>query len=277
LIELLVVIAIIAILAAILFPVFAQARDKARAASCISNLKQMGTAWQMYTQDYDERFPAAGRPPATFGSDWSGDGPLGPCQFMREMSAFGGWTGNLLIPYTKNTGIYTCPSTPSSNTVNYGDGNKCWNQTQFPVPYTHTSYGYNYIATGSRAIAQINNPADLAVMWDGINGWIDCNFTLSGSCGLWHQRDIPVFLTKIGRPLHPGMSPAWTTSASNVNRVAPHNNNINYMFADGHVKASRWDRLTWGNIGGHVIPESHPDYKLSLMTLPTATWGSGVN
>ena len=57
LIELLVVIAIIAILAAILFPVFAQAREKARGAACLSNVKQMGLAWMMYAQDYDERFP----------------------------------------------------------------------------------------------------------------------------------------------------------------------------------------------------------------------------
>src|SRR5438270_12262778 len=59
LIELLVVIAIIAILAAILFPVFAQAREKARAISCLSNMRQLATAVQMYTQDYDEVFPFA--------------------------------------------------------------------------------------------------------------------------------------------------------------------------------------------------------------------------
>src|SRR6187397_3069385 len=58
LIELLVVIAIIAILAAILFPVFAQAREKARQTSCLSSLKQWGNAFMMYVQDYDERFPA---------------------------------------------------------------------------------------------------------------------------------------------------------------------------------------------------------------------------
>ena len=58
LIELLVVIAIIAVLAAILFPVFAQARDKARQAACLSNLKQVGTALAMYQQDYDERMPS---------------------------------------------------------------------------------------------------------------------------------------------------------------------------------------------------------------------------
>src|SRR3979490_783910 len=59
LIELLVVIAIIAILAAILFPVFAQAREKARAISCLSNMKQIGLAIGMYTQDYDEMLPLA--------------------------------------------------------------------------------------------------------------------------------------------------------------------------------------------------------------------------
>src|SRR6187399_946348 len=58
LIELLVVIAIIAILAAILFPVFAQAREKARQTTCLSNNKQIGMATMMYLQDYDERFPA---------------------------------------------------------------------------------------------------------------------------------------------------------------------------------------------------------------------------
>ncbi len=88
LIELLVVIAIIAILAAILFPVFAQARESARRTSCLSNLKQLGTAFQMYQQDYDGRFhKAAGiRSPAVNGfgaaNSWlvSLDGPCQECQ-----------------------------------------------------------------------------------------------------------------------------------------------------------------------------------------------------
>jgi prepilin-type N-terminal cleavage/methylation domain-containing protein/prepilin-type processing-associated H-X9-DG protein len=273
LIELLVVIAIIAILAAILFPVFAQARDKARSASCISNLKQMGTAWMMYTQDYDERFPNANS-----GINWEGDGPEGDCQFMAERSGFGGWTGNLLIPYTKNTGIFECPSNPNFMSVNAGNANKCWNQTKYRIPYQRVSYGYNYIALGSRAISQISNPADQIAIWDAISQWPDCCYTCAGSCGIWAQRDIPAFLRKIGRPLHPAMQdPASNWVGGSVQRVAPHNNNVNYMYADGHVKASRWDRLTWGNLAGHVIPESHPDYKLSLVTLPTVTWGSGVN
>src|SRR5437588_9008231 len=98
LIELLVVIAIIAILAAILFPVFAQARDKARSASCLSNLKQMGTAWMLYAQDYDEMFPfsMSGDPVNSFPNNW------GRCSDMKDRSHFGGWIGNLLVPYTKN-------------------------------------------------------------------------------------------------------------------------------------------------------------------------------
>src|SRR5688500_3397391 len=82
LIELLVVIAIIAILAAILFPVFAQPRDKARQAMCQSNMKQMGTAVMMYAQDYDERYPSA---------HW-------------------GIYLVLVQPYIRNTATWACPS-----------------------------------------------------------------------------------------------------------------------------------------------------------------------
>ena len=90
LIELLVVIAIIAILAAILFPVFAQARAKARQASCGSNIRQMSLAVTLYTQDYDERFPMA----ATLLPNFS----------------FLNWH-DLADPYVKNKQIWNCPST----------------------------------------------------------------------------------------------------------------------------------------------------------------------
>src|ERR1043165_5533249 len=88
LIELLVVIAIIAILAAILFPVFAQARAKARQASCLSNTKQLGLALNMYVQDYDETLPAES-------FDYNDD-TQGICY--------------LVLAYTKNMDIWTCPS-----------------------------------------------------------------------------------------------------------------------------------------------------------------------
>lgn len=105
LIELLVVIAIIAILAAILFPVFARARSKARQASCLSNVKQLMVSVQMYAQDYDGGFPS------------------------RIDHSFGGftWPMDLLPPYVKNTAIFTCPEARGGWSANqaprYG---VCW-------------------------------------------------------------------------------------------------------------------------------------------------------
>ncbi|MBC7808384.1 MAG: prepilin-type N-terminal cleavage/methylation domain-containing protein [Akkermansiaceae bacterium] len=108
LIELLVVIAIIAILAAILFPVFAQAREKARQTSCLSNQKQSGLGFLMYVQDYDEQFPAVGpgtgiNDPNIFVTDIYGKKQTGDWLEIRFCTA-------LLLPYTKNTQIYFCPS-----------------------------------------------------------------------------------------------------------------------------------------------------------------------
>ena len=94
LIELLVVIAIIAILAAILFPVFAQARDKARSASCMSNMKQLGLAFMQYVQDSDETMPLVAY------SMWDRRSPH--------------WS-DLVFPYVKETGVYNCPSDPQDS------------------------------------------------------------------------------------------------------------------------------------------------------------------
>src|ERR1051326_7678262 len=129
LIELLVVIAIIAILAAILFPVFAQAREKARSISCLSNVKQFGLGEQMYIQDYDETFPLA----------WGAEtNPPPPGQYEDPSS----WW-NEIYPYIKNgsggtayngvgsgdvdergqtsnkKGLYHCPSATVSDKINY--------------------------------------------------------------------------------------------------------------------------------------------------------------
>ncbi len=104
LIELLVVIAIIAILAAILFPVFAQAREKARATSCLSNMKQMGLAVVQYTQDNDETFMNGSVPPASASDNYN----------------YGmGWAGQV-YPYVKSRGVYACPDDPFAASSGFG-------------------------------------------------------------------------------------------------------------------------------------------------------------
>ena len=155
LIELLVVIAIIAILAAILFPVFARAREKARQTSCLSNLKQLGLAALMYVQDYDEMFP-----PYFTSADqyWCG---------LRDIPKWD-TSKSLLSPYTKNGQIQKCPSF-RAQAVGYECG-----------------YGYNWVYVGGMLdpvtwsygppadMSELTTPTmtavfgDSEVYWDGL-------------------------------------------------------------------------------------------------------------
>jgi prepilin-type N-terminal cleavage/methylation domain-containing protein len=114
LIELLVVIAIIAILAAILFPVFAQARAKARQAVCISNVKQLGLGFMMYVQDYDEDFPYWA---------WGNSSPIGGCS-GAPCGHFESIWFNAIYPYVKNAGVYACPNANDHSTIAQ---NAMWN------------------------------------------------------------------------------------------------------------------------------------------------------
>ena len=107
LIELLVVIAIIAILAAILFPVFAKARDKGRQSACLSNIKQIGMASMMYCEDYDETYPYYYY---TASMAWP-FGVMLPPQSGPNTYDGGPWTYPL-APYIKNTGIWYCATSP---------------------------------------------------------------------------------------------------------------------------------------------------------------------
>ncbi len=149
LIELLVVIAIIAILAAILFPVFARAREQARRTACTSNVKQMTLAVLMYAQDYDERLLLGVHPCAV----WPGSTAI-THSYVTPNLAF----GHLMTPYTKNDRIYVCPSG--------NDGDPCWGHT----------YAYDAGLFAASAPGAPGNGYTLAQFPDAAGTWVlgDC-------------------------------------------------------------------------------------------------------
>jgi len=148
LIELLVVIAIISILAAILFPVFARARENARRATCLSNLKQIGLGMLMYNQDYDERYPK------TYSALASGDIPADNEVFF---DGFESWQ-QMIYPYVKSHQLFFCPNTPSPVGADIASDPR----TNPLSRLLNANYGYSqYIGSTSNplAMAAIVSPA----------------------------------------------------------------------------------------------------------------------
>jgi len=143
LIELLVVIAIIAILAAILFPVFAQAREAARKATCQSNLKQIGTALSMYQQDYDGKFLSSGALDPTSIADGN--------NLIRHLQ---GGLAYLLYPYTKNNQLFHCPSDTGANYWDRNSRRAAW--AAFPWGNAPISATSSYMF---RHVFDCNGPA----------------------------------------------------------------------------------------------------------------------
>lgn len=219
LIELLVVIAIIAILAAILFPVFAQAREKARTISCLSNAKQIGTALMMYHQDYDEILPPWSLYYACLSQNTKNatSYPCGSDTVDRYWDA-------LLLPYVKNGnpslsdrgGVWHCPSSTGGFTVRtYG-----YNQVLMREGWEQNTNGLYYRFP---ALAQIDAPASTIFVGDG------------GSAGRlappwWGQ-------TSANRGGTSSVPPGAATPANTTWEWPDrHTGGGNYVFCDGHAK-----------------------------------------
>jgi len=226
LIELLVVIAIIAILAAILFPVFARARESARRANCLSNLKQLGTSFQMYAQDYDETFPSglvlAVPGPAANGSYavmyektpatavvYSGNINGSNAQwnlFKDRAKQFRPSVAEQLQPYVKNNQIFLDPNDPQGQVYK-----NTWNPD-----YTRLSY-----------------------MWNGGLGMGNDNCVAS---------DTPHTLAAVSAPANLQLvQDNWAdmhTKGENPRRWQ-------ICFADGHAKMTTWTDFTPGNATKH--------------------------
>jgi prepilin-type N-terminal cleavage/methylation domain-containing protein/prepilin-type processing-associated H-X9-DG protein len=255
LIELLVVIAIIAILAAILFPVFAQAREKARAITCVSNVKQIGLGVMMYIQDFDETGPYAYN-----------------CL---------GWWGDVIDPYVKmrgnsdggqgsptGAGLWHCPSDTVSTTE--------------PLS---PSYGVNAVISGAsqnscggtgafqedtQPLAAIQSPADVVWCGDGSRDlnvathtfneiaidWVRPSLDLAGLPGwngregsvvkTWYHQNMPVSDYTDALTTWQDTNPTWTNKgpAYHHSRNGEKSGMANFVFMDGHAKSRVFGSLT---------------------------------
>jgi len=243
LIELLVVIAIIAILAAILFPVFAKAREKARQTACLSNMKQLALATLMYTSDYDERIMPC------FYSTYIGPVTLGPdCVGRKPQSTY--TCPGLIQPYVRNAGIYICPSWSTTKTCRVG----------FPQPTCQWSYAWlegspwHTIGSPYRASTPAPLPCEVCgricaynANQSAMDSYYGMNMTIV-EAPAHHIMMIEFKIVNQGYAEPPGCNVGSTAAATGVTAhpgveaaqnnpaVQVHNDGNNYSFWDGHAK-----------------------------------------
>ncbi|MBC7806420.1 MAG: prepilin-type N-terminal cleavage/methylation domain-containing protein [Akkermansiaceae bacterium] len=206
LIELLVVIAIIAILAAILFPVFAQARNKARQTSCLSNERQISLGFLQYFQDYDEMFPNV-----------KGNSP---------------WTTSGVEPYMKSKRLLRCPD----------DNSIGWDLVAPAVPRV-TSYSLNgYLAPGNSnlthggnfpELASIQNPANLIFLAESAETRPDGVTPFTGT----------YFHAHVWNP--PASTGHWLVARNLPDDIITdrHAGGFNVAYLDGHCKWAKWSQV----------------------------------
>lgn len=197
LVELLVVIAIIAILAALLLPVFAQAREQARQAVCSSNVRQIGMAVQMYVQDYDETFPIFyaynTQDPVTGARAWSGD----PAHKGVELE---------LLPYSKNKYLFRCPDDnggPTLSDPSYGCPGRSTYQACYGSSYRFSHAIFStvagvssqnnavYTTTSIDTLARLALPAETRLIRDEMFPWFGTDAAygyIPGYFRMWHAR-----------------------------------------------------------------------------------------
>ncbi len=243
LIELLVVIAIIAILAAILFPVFAQAREKARAISCLSNIKQITLAGMMYAQDYDEtlnspafKSPGCGATKSQYSDLWWG---------QRWVT----WP-EMLIPYVKSTALYTCPdrsSTPYFGySINVNSSNDDYPGAPTPPGNWADGDGSCVAKAGQGTIAMAAEVAPASTIWfndsvpgyfqDGLNKWADL---VTDANDPNSSKDLQIDGSETIAQLFLTSGGVTDTSGIISKDPARHTSGVNIGWCDGHAKWMR--------------------------------------
>ncbi len=282
LIELLVVIAIIAILAAILFPVFAQARESARQTSCLSNTKQLNLGILQYVQDYDEKFPiwcfGVNNDPNQWAPLFGPGTPDKPWGVWKNRHF--GWD-KAVQPYVKNVQIFRCPST--------GDGPAQENAGTDDSDVTGAvAYGLNAHLSGrdpgdpllSRNLAGVRFPATCIMLAEvsranstgettcevnwlewGYNGGHDRQLNGDNNAGNagWDGNDGGGYKTNYNALCHQGTGTYWGNTAA----LRHHKGGANYAFVDGHSKwytgdasCVVWDTQLVGGVQGNQTGRS---------------------
>ena len=265
LIELLVVIAVIALLAAILFPVFSRARENARRTSCSSNLKQLGLGIMMYCQDYDEQLPTGQMTGEKLGTGWAG----------------------MFYPYVKNAQVYRCPSDTKTAT-----------SPQVPVSYVFninlTYFNSAFTVTNntpSAFLAKLNAPAktvmlaevtgfeaDVTDAREGYSSGATCSPSGNGVQGIVVKdanradgsggRPLGVFKTGLMGGRAGGGTYGYSYVAGEDGR---HLGGANFLLSDGHVKWFPAARVSTGyNATGESSAQEPGDVSASVRAAGTA-------